>query len=609
VTVLYMSSFPLTPSLSTARSPSSPPLTARFTGHAWAPRQWWAAFACTLTLIGAEAFFMGPLWTRGSMVAAATLVLSSTLTLTGAILWGEQGQRGTALLLVLAGLLWAAGWSEEWGGGVLPLTAELCSPLALLAGAWAVLRYPDPELMDLPDRLFLVVLALWEVGGQLGYDLTGRPEWSSYPRDSWWLTIHADHGLHDTVGTVANAGAVPLAVVFLFLWVRRSRRVRGLDRRLLAPITVSALLAAVVSAAVPVAQLAGLPERLLYSAYAVETGSLVAVPVAFLIAVVRRQLNNTAVLDLVREVQRRPTPEAVQHSLQAALGDPSLRVSYWAPELRSYVDVGGLRVEPPPDPALRLVVPISNGAGEPLAVIDTDPGLRRHTDVVTGAASASGLALENAQLQASVRAQLAQVRASRLRIVEAGVAERRRLERDLHDGAQQRLLALRLALAAADDGSLQPPEQAFLREVSQEVAVALAELRDLARGIHPAVLSQAGLSAAVEAVVERQSMAVDAQLPARRFPAAIEATAYATICEAVDNAARHATATRVRIRGHAAEGVLTIEVEDDGCGGAQVRIGAGLSGLIDRVRALGGDLMISSPPGRGTLLVAAIPCG
>jgi signal transduction histidine kinase len=366
------------------------------------------------------------------------------------------------------------------------------------------------------------------------------------------------------------------------------------------------VVAAVVSAAVPIAQLAGLPYRLLYTAYSVETGSLVAVPVAFLIAVVRRQLANTAVLELLRAVQHRPTPEAVQQSLRSALGDPSLRVGYWAPELRSYVDVGGLRIETLPDPALRLVVPISSGSGGRLAVIDTEPSLRRHPELVTSAVSASGLALENAQLQASVRAQLEQVRASRLRVIEAGVVERRRLERDLHDGAQQRLLALRLALVAADDGSLPPSEQVFLRAMGQEVAVTLAELRDLARGIHPAVLSQAGLSAAVEAMVERQSLMVDPQLPDRRFPPAIEATAYFIICEALDNAARHAVATQVRIRGHAAEGMLTIEVEDDGQGGAKVRIGAGISGLI---RALGGDLMISSPPGRGTLLVAAIPCG
>jgi signal transduction histidine kinase len=423
------------------------------------------------------------------------------------------------------------------------------------------------------------------------------------------VTIHADHGLRDTIGTVANAGAVPLAGLFLVLWLRRVRRVRGIDRRLLAPITVAALVAVVVSAAVPVAQLAGLPDNLLYSAYAVETGSLVAVPIAFLVAVIRRQLASTAVLGLVREVQRRPTPEAVQQSLRTALGDPSLRVSYWVPDLQSYVDVAGLRVKPAPDPQRRLVVPIDSSAGNPLAVIETDPGLRRHAEVVAGAASATGLALENAQLQAVLRAQLARVRASRLRIVQAGAAERRRLERDLHDGAQQRLLALRLALAAADDGRLQPSELAFLREVSQEVAVALAELRELARGIHPAVLSQAGLAAAIEAVIERQPMVVDPQLPDHRFPAATEATAYSIICEALDNASQHAAATRVRIRGHEEIGLLTIEIEDDGRGGAQVRTGGGLGGLIDRVRALGGDLMISSPPGRGTLLVAAIPCG
>ena len=552
---------------------------------------------------------MGPLWTRGPLVATATLALSGALTASGAVLWRESGQRGTAILLVLSGLLWSLGWVEEWSGGPLPLTAEMASPLALVAGAWALFRYPDSGLADRADRLFLGVLAGWTVGGQIGVVVTTRPQWSSYPPGTWWVTVHADRGLHDAIGAGIYTGAAPLAVLFVILWRRHSRRFGGLDRRLLAPITVAGVVAAVASAAVPIAELAGLPDGLLYTAYAVETGALVSVPIAFLVAVVRRQLARTAVLDLVREVQRKPTPEAVQASLQTVLGDPTLRVSYWVPDLRAYVDVGGQRVEPLPDPDRRLVVPITNATGDPLAVIDIDPGLRRHPDMVTGAVSASGLALENAQLQASVRAQLSQVKASRLRLVEAGITERRRLERDLHDGAQQRLLALRLALAAADDGSLPAAQKAFLRDVGQEVAVALSELRDLARGIHPAVLSQAGLAAAVEAVVERQSLAIEPALPARRFPAATEATAYFIICQALDNATRHASANRVWIRGHATDGLLTIEIEDDGCGGAQVRIGAGISGMIDRVRALGGDLMISSPPGRGTLLVAAIPCG
>jgi signal transduction histidine kinase len=235
--------------------------------------------------------------------------------------------------------------------------------------------------------------------------------------------------------------------------------------------------------------------------------------------------------------------------------------------------------------------------------------LRRHAQLVVGALSAASLALENAQLQAAVLAQLAQVRAARQQAVAAGVAERRRLERDLHDGAQQRLLALRLALAAADDASFDASTRDYLHRMSREIGTALAELRDLARGIHPAVLSQAGLSAAIEALVERHPGSVEASLPTGRFPAVTEETAYFVICEALENATEYATADRVSIRGHENDGVLTIEVEDHGRQRTDLRLGTGLNGLIDRVRALGGDILFSELSNNGSLMVAAIPCG
>ncbi len=584
-------------------------------GRAHAPalaerRQWWPMLACTLALTLVGAALMGPLWQRQPFVAAATVLLTAAASAAGVILWGEIDQRTTAVLLVLAGLFWSGGWVEEWGGGPLPLSAALSSPTATVLGAWAVLRYPDPQRVARIERLFLVTLATWEIGGQLALAVTDRREWSHYPPSTWWLTLHADRDLREAIAGVMHVGELALACAFVLLfWLHRVPRIRGLDRRLLAPIATVAPIAAVVSAAVPLAQLRGASGTVLSGFYAVETALLASVPCAFLITVIRQRLARTAVLDLVREVQRRPTPEAVQEALRTALQDPSLRVSYWVPDLDSYVDADGRPVEPVPEGAARLVLPVSNGAGQRLAIIDTDPGLRRHPQVLAAAASAGALALENAQLQAALRVQLLQVRASQLRTVEAGVAERRRLERDLHDGAQQRLLALRLILLAADDDTLLPSTRSFLRNVGQEITLALGELRELARGIHPAVLAQAGLGAAVEAAVERQDLDVEARLPRQRFPAATEATAYFIISEALDNAARHAQANRVLIRGHAEDGILTIEVEDDGRGGAQVLLGTGLGGLIDRVRALGGDMMLSSPPGGGTLVVAAIPCG
>jgi signal transduction histidine kinase len=208
-------------------------------------------------------------------------------------------------------------------------------------------------------------------------------------------------------------------------------------------------------------------------------------------------------------------------------------------------------------------------------------------------------------LQAAVLARLSQVRALRMQAVQAGVAERRRVERNLHDGAQQRLLALRLVLAASDSPELTDAARGRLRGMNQEIALALSELRDLARGIHPAVLSQAGLSAAIEAVAQQQPGLIEASLPGGRFPAATEETAYYLICAALKGTGR---AARVSIRGHERDGVLTIEVQDDARRPAEFRLDAELPGMLDRVRALGGDIMFSTLSRGGSLMVAAIPC-
>jgi signal transduction histidine kinase len=211
-------------------------------------------------------------------------------------------------------------------------------------------------------------------------------------------------------------------------------------------------------------------------------------------------------------------------------------------------------------------------------------------------------ALANAQARADLAA-------SRARLVEAGDAERRRLERNLHDGAQQRLvsLSLNLRLAArrcADDAE----SVAAFERAGEELAQALEELRELARGIHPAILSQRGLEPAIEALATRAPLpvAIDVGL-AERLPEAVEAAAYYVVAEALTNAARYAHASEVRVQVSRSNGLASIEVADDGIGGAGARRGSGLRGLADRVEALGGRLVLDSPMGVGTTLRAEIP--
>jgi len=249
--------------------------------------------------------------------------------------------------------------------------------------------------------------------------------------------------------------------------------------------------------------------------------------------------------------------------------------------------------------------------GRRVAAVIHDAALLERLPVVEAAGAAALLALENERLQAELRAQLEEVRASRARIVGAGDAERRRLERDLHDGAQQRLIALALALTLArqqvsdGNGSVGP----VLEEAAAEAKLALDELRELARGLHPSILTEAGLGAALESLAERSSLPVVVKCaPKGRLPQPIEATAYFVASEALANAAKHSRASAVGIEARRADGVLLLDVHDDGVGGADPAGGSGLRGLEDRVAAVGGRLRLTSDMRDGTHLTVEIPC-
>jgi signal transduction histidine kinase len=220
------------------------------------------------------------------------------------------------------------------------------------------------------------------------------------------------------------------------------------------------------------------------------------------------------------------------------------------------------------------------------------------------------VAVENVRLDAELQARLDELRESRARIVEAGYAERRRVERDLHDGAQQRLVAVALQLQLVRSKMESDPGVAagMLETAAGELAAATDELRELARGIHPPVLTDRGLVAAVEALAGRAPLpvTVEADGPVRA-PEAVEAAAYFVVSEALTNVARYANAERAVVRVGRRDGLLCVEIEDDGSGGATVESGSGLRGLVDRVGALDGTLEVESEPGSGTLVRATLP--
>jgi signal transduction histidine kinase len=239
------------------------------------------------------------------------------------------------------------------------------------------------------------------------------------------------------------------------------------------------------------------------------------------------------------------------------------------------------------------------------ALLD-DPGL------VEATAAAARLAVENDRLQAEIRAQLDEVRASRQRIVAAQDEERRRIERDLHDGAQQRLLRLSMALQVAESSMPSQPDPALrtsLEVAAEELHAAMKELRELAQGIHPAVLTQRGLGAAMRSLAETAAIPVVIEsVPEERLDAKVEAAGYFVVSEALANVVKHAQASCATVAARLGEDLLEIEVRDDGVGGASAERGSGLRGLMDRVQALDGELVVDTAPAGGTTILARIPC-
>jgi signal transduction histidine kinase len=323
------------------------------------------------------------------------------------------------------------------------------------------------------------------------------------------------------------------------------------------------------------------------------------------------------VLDGLRSVLRRvttfflssppPSDQLVRDSLAEGLGDESLTIAYWLPEREIFVDDEGHEVKIAAATASgRVWTPVEHD-GKLIAAIVHRPDLA-NTDIVQTAGTAAVLQLENERLRADLRARLDELRDSRARIVEVSDAERRRLERNLHDGAQQQLVALALQLRLARNKTTDEESAQLIDGALEQLDQALSELRELARGIHPAILSDRGLKAAVTALAERQPLPTEVDFKARRkLEPTVEATAYFVIAEGLANIAKYAGAELAKVGVRVRSGQLEVEVSDDGCGGADPKKGTGLRGLEERLRALDGKLAVESEPGKGTRLLARIP--
>jgi signal transduction histidine kinase len=332
-------------------------------------------------------------------------------------------------------------------------------------------------------------------------------------------------------------------------------------------------------------------------------------PVVLLVGVLHDRLVRSGVGELFLELRADPAPADLRDALARALRDPSLIFAYWLPEFGSYADHDGRPVEVP-DPEGRRAVRLIERDGGRVAALLHDPALEDEPELLTAVTAAAGIALENARLNVELRARVEELRGSRARIVEAGQRERQRLERNLHDGAQHRLVALSLQLSLLEEELAgQSSATAQLERARGEIDTSLDELREIAQGIHPAVVSGHGLAVALEQLVARAPVPVRISVEIEgRLPEAIEMAAYYLISESLANIGKYAQASSATVELARSNGDLRVEVADDGIGGADTERGSGLRGLADRVETLGGQLRVWSPPGGGTRLRAEIPC-
>jgi signal transduction histidine kinase len=547
-----------------------------------------------------SALVQGPQWHESAALATVNLAVSVLFVFTGLMLGKDPGQRVTAGALMLVGVFRSLDFIDAWNGPW-PAFTEVFGGIDRVFGAWALLRYPNSSLSGV-HRRYLITLTCWMLAGRTLIAVTSTARWNGGPPSWWWPALAPDQRLSDLLNYLVHAGEGICGIALIALLVIRLMGTRGLDRIVITPIMVAgiaAVTAAIVSAVLMMLSLSGTPNAAYLTEGVVDFG----IPVAFLVAAVQRLLLIRNVTELTAQVAAGGDISAVRHALRSVLHDPTLDLLDTTESSES-----SLRALNGRSPG-RLVSYIRAGPGAPIAVVVADPLLARYRELFDAATAASGLALQNAQLQAkAAQEKLEQVKASRARILEAELAERRRLERDLHDGVQQHLLSITARLTAAMGTTADPAAAAALSEAREGLRGVLAELRDLAHGIHPALLSQSGLGAALEGIAERLPLPVSVTAPPHRLDAAVEATLYFVACEALANVVKHANAACVLVAVRAGESQLEMEIADDGIGGVTADGGHGLANIADRVSALDGEVVIDSPPGEGTRLVVRIPC-
>jgi signal transduction histidine kinase len=488
------------------------------------------------------------------------LAVGWTFAACGLLAWSRRPKSRTGPLLAATGFAWFAG---NFAGSLLYLHR---GPLV-----HCLLAYPSGRLRSTLERIAVIAACA--------------------------VAIVAPIGRSETATIV-------LAIVLVAVAFRGYDSAVGLGRRARLPALWAVALLGLVLAAGAVARFAYPAGNTSDAALLAYEAALVVVAIGLLIGLLRAPWEGAPVTDFVVELGEVPSG-TLRDALARALGDPSLMVGYWLPDAGVYVGADGAPLELP-EPGEPRAVTLVERDGHPLAALFHDPAVLDDPGLLEGVAAAARLAAANARLQAEVQGQLADLGASRRRLLQAGDEERRRLELRVREGSARRLVHLAESLSQlrlkAGPAAGQRIEQA-----ESQLASALADLHELALGLHPRELAENGLERALMSLAAQNSVTVELDIAAERLSPELEATAYFVCSEALANVAKHASASRVAVHVVCSDGLLIVEIADDGVGGADPSRGSGLRGLADRVEALGGTLRVESTASSGTRLEAVIP--
>ncbi len=552
---------------------------------------------------------------RSVEAAVAKLLAGSALIGAGLYLWFGWRRPASGALFGLAAFAW---WLEEWnnpatGVGAVFTVGLVGYAIASAVVAHAVLAYPFGRLASPLERLTIVVAYIDTVlvFGLLAALFFAPATHHCYLCPPNLLLVHDSPEFYAGLQSLGHWLLVGWTAAFVALALGRLLRASGPIRRLTAPVLIAGcaylllvLAAATQSVASGVIGTGSLGPGLWFA----QAAALCAIGLAVAWSWLLRRRTRSLMAGLVVELGRSPPPGGLQEMLGRILGDPALRLAYAIEGRQAMVDSTGHAVVVAEEMA---ETPLTR-EGRTIALLLHRPGLLDDPAVIEEVAAATRLALDNERFHAEVLARIEDLRASRTRIVAAGEAERRRLERDLHDGAQQRLLGLSLALgftrAHVNEGA-DSTILTLIDDAEERLRGAIDELREVAHGIYPAVLSSDGLGAAVDALRERASIPIRVtSLPDDRLPGSVESAAYFLIAEITGPVAIHAGATKAAVDARRVGDSLVITVSADGAQWAETALENGFIDLEDRIGALGGQLYVEHDEPAGLTVRAEIPC-